>query len=406
MAFLSSCSCGSAGARGAHKQQQKLQQRQRRQQLQQQKLQQHQPLQPQLQQYQSSPNFSGGKFTYPVPTPVDYSPKALLSILKAMLKPNPGIRPRTPLPVQAVNAAQLQADHTASQIFWLGHSTLLVRLSGKTLLIDPVFSPYSSPFRFGGKRYSDSLPITMEQLPYIDTVLISHDHYDHLDRHSIRQLKDKVGRFHVPLGVGQHLERWGVPPQRIAELDWWEEAEWAGIQLACTPARHNSGRGLRGQNTTLWCSWRIADGQINLFYSGDSGYGPHFAEIGQTYGPFDIAMIESGQYDEHGWWPYHMLPEQTVQASQDVRARQLLPVHWGAFTLSRHTWAEPIERVLQAAERSGVAVVTPQLGEPVGLGLGVDHPASGPIPGATDKGLDVGTGHAALPQARWWRAFV
>lgn len=334
------------------------------------------------QRYQNSRNFSGGKFTYPVPANLDYSPKALLSVLMDLLKPATGIRPQNSLPVQTVTAAQLQADEAAPSISWLGHSTLLIRLSGKTLLIDPVFSPYSSPLRFGGKRYSSTLPITLEQLPYIDTVLISHDHYDHLDRHSIRKLKDKVGRFHVPLGVGLHLERWGVDPRQITELDWWEEAEWAGIQLACTPARHNSGRGLWGHNKTLWCSWRIADRQHNLFYSGDSGYGPHFAAIGDTYGPFDIAMIECGQYDEKGWWPYHMLPEQTVQASLDVQARQLLPVHWGAFTLSRHKWEEPVERLLQTAERCSVAVVTPRIGESVELDT------------------------AQMPKARWWRAFV
>lgn len=318
--------------------------------------------------YLTSKNFVNGRFKYPVETPVDYSVKALLPILRQYIKGNPRARPKEILPVQRIVTPLSKEDVNKAAVTWLGHSTSLIQLEGQLILLDPIFEPYSSPFRFGGRRYSEQLPIEIEDLPQIDAVLISHDHYDHLDYRSIRRLNDKVRTFHVPLGVGSHLERWGVAPEKIVELDWWKEAGFEGLKFRCTPAKHSSGRGVSKQNTTLWCSWIIEGKHTKIFYSGDSGYGPHFKEIGNHYGPFDLTLIEAGQYDNSGWWPLHMLPEETVQAHIELQGNLLLPVHWGAFTLAFHDWDEPIKRVLKAAAERNVVIAVPRIGENVEIG--------------------------------------
>ena len=227
------------------------------------------------------------------------------------------------------------------------------------------------------KRYNRNLAITPEKLPPIAAVLISHDHYDHLDYQTIRKIKDKVGHFYVPLGVGVHLRHWGVAPARITEMNWGDSAKLPGLTLHCTPSRHFSGRGLTNRNSTLWCSWVMQTATKRVFYTGDGGYGPHFAAIGAAYGPFDLALVECGQYNE-GWAEIHMRPEQSVQAARDVRATVMLPVHWGAFTEALHPWNEPVKRATAEAARLGQVITTPHLGEPVTLG-------------------------AALPKEQWWK---
>ena len=203
--------------------------------------------------------------------------------------------------------------------------------------------------------------------PELDVVIISHDHYDHLDYNTITQLKEKTKLFCVPLGVGEHLRHWGVEPDRIKEFDWWEgEMVLPGIDLTCTPARHFSGRGLRS-NKTLWASFVLKTGGYTIFIGGDSGYDDAFKAIGEQFGPFDIAMLECGQYDTQ--WPnIHMMPEQAVQASIDLKAKVFLPVHWAKFTLALHPWKDPIQRVLKHAETLNAKVTTPQIGEPIYLG--------------------------------------
>jgi L-ascorbate metabolism protein UlaG (beta-lactamase superfamily) len=218
-------------------------------------------------------------------------------------------------------------------------------------------------------RYNPALPITPEQLPPIAAVLISHDHYDHLDYHTIRRIKSKVGRFFVPLGIGPHLRRWGVAPERITEMNWGDEAQLAGLTVTCTPSRHFSGRGLTNRNSTLWASWVLKSATKRVFYSGDGGYGPHFADIGKAHGPFDLALMECGQYDPN-WSQIHMMPEQSVQGARDVQAAVMLPVHWGAFTEAHHAWNDPIERATAAAMRLHQPLATPRLGETVTLGAG------------------------------------
>ena len=196
---------------------------------------------------------------------------------------------------------------------------------------------------------------------------MSHDHYDHLDYETIQKLKDKVGVYFTPLGLGNHLIEWGVNKERINELNWWDSIDFDGIKLICTPARHFSGRGLFDRATTLWCSWVIEGKKDNVFFSGDSGYDTHFKEIGEKYGPFDISLMECGQYNED-WKLLHMMPEETVQAALDLKSKLTMPIHWGGFTLAFHDWTDPIERVVNKAKKLNMPITTPKIGEPVIIG--------------------------------------
>ncbi|MCD9022125.1 MBL fold metallo-hydrolase [Cohnella silvisoli] len=313
-----------------------------------------------------SPNRSKGKFVNQIPTPMDMNLRSTIKVLFQFIKGNPKGKPITP--IQAVPLPRHLIETKGNKqptATWFGHSAILLQLDGKTLFIDPMLGKSPSPFPlFGGRRYSKQLPIEIEDLPSIDAVLLSHDHYDHLDYGSIKKMKNKVGHFFVPLGVGAHLIRWGVDPAKITEHDWWDEFEFAGLTLASAPARHFSGRNVGDRDTTLWCSWVIMGEQAKVFFSGDSGYGPHFAEIGEKYGPFDLTFIECGQYDER-WSAIHMLPEETVQANLDVGGKVMIPIHWGAFTLALHDWTDPVERATKAAKERKTNLSTPRIGETV-----------------------------------------
>ncbi|NHN34460.1 MBL fold metallo-hydrolase [Paenibacillus agricola] len=293
------------------------------------------------------------------------APGTSLSLFRDMAKGIPNDKPIKPISMNAIDIELFKAGQ--SQVIWFGHSAFLVKLGNKTLLLDPMFGKAPTPFPwFGNKRYSKQLPIDIDLLPAIDAVLLSHDHYDHLDYGSIQKLKHKVGRFYVPNGVGRHLRRWGIDPEKIHEFNWWEEAEFEGLNLACTPAIHFSGRYLLDNNSTLWCSWVIAHAEGKLFFSGDSGYGPHFKAIGEKYGPFNLTLMECGQYDNR-WAAIHMLPEETVQAQLDVKGEMMIPIHWGAFKLAFHAWTDPIERISKAAQERGVAIASPRIGETVSI---------------------------------------
>lgn len=324
------------------------------------------PFQRQTRVYKSSPNYRRGRFVNTKPARGKASGSIIFCILKGRVKNRSQLRPPRPLKVDRLNRSYLSDQR--SQVIWLGHSTLLLRIAGQLLLLDPMLGPIASPLPpLGSHRYTKKLPVNIDNLPFIDAVLVSHDHYDHLDYGTIRKLRNRVGQFFVPLGVGRHLERWGIPSAKIKECNWWDEVECGPLRLACTPARHFSGRTITGRNSTLWCSWVINGPEARVFFSGDGGYGPHFKEIGDKYGPFDLTLMECGQYDRL-WAAIHMTPEQTVQAHMDLRGQVLLPIHWAAFTLALHSWTEPIQRVTRAATRQNQQVTTPRIGQPVFLG--------------------------------------
>lgn len=262
----------------------------------------------------------------------------------------------------------LQSLSEKPNLVWFGHSSFLISVDGKKILSDPVFSERPSPVQYAGsKAFPGTMVYNTNDFPDLDVIVISHDHYDHLDYNTIKALAPRTKMFAVPLGVGQHLLYWGVPKEKIREFDWWEAAQvFPGIDLTCTPARHFSGRGF-SRNKTLWASFVLKTGGLTIFIGGDSGYDQSFKKIGEAFGPFDIAMLECGQYDAQ--WPWiHMKPEQTVQASLDLKAKVLLPVHWGKFTLALHPWRDPIRRATKEAVRLNVRVTTPLIGEPIFFG--------------------------------------
>jgi L-ascorbate metabolism protein UlaG (beta-lactamase superfamily) len=232
-------------------------------------------------------------------------------------------------------------------------------------LTDPIFSERAGPYSFLGPRRFAPPPLAVEELPLIDAVVISHDHYDHLDHRTIQKLAAaRAVRFLVPLGVRAHLQYWGVPAERIVELDWWETFSLGGVTVTATPARHASGRMLLDDDAKLWAGWAFAGPAHKVYYSGDTGLFPGLADIGERLGPFDLTMIEVGQYGK-AWPDWHAGPEQAVEAHRMVRGKVMLPVHWGTFQLAYHGWTEPIERTLVAATEKGVTLIVPKLGESV-----------------------------------------
>ncbi|WII71052.1 MBL fold metallo-hydrolase [Bdellovibrio sp. 22V] len=252
------------------------------------------------------------------------------------------------------------------KFIWFGHSTLLFNLDGKIILVDPVFSDYAFSLDIFVKRFQ-APALSLSELPHIDLILISHDHYDHLDEKTIKHFVDKKTRFLTPTGVGDELVEWGVSRERITELGWDESTTEFGIKFTATPAQHFSGRSLFSKNQTLWASWVIQSQNDKIFYSGDSGYAEHFRAIGEQYGPFDITFIENGQYNER-WLDVHMLPEETIQAHIDLKGKVFVPVHWGMFALALHPWTEPVERTYALAKEKGIPYLSPLLGQTVLLG--------------------------------------
>ncbi|WP_189168339.1 MBL fold metallo-hydrolase [Pilimelia anulata] len=280
-------------------------------------------------------------------------------------------RPAKPVPLVRERPATEPGD---LRLTWLGHASTLVELDGAAVLLDPIWSDRCSPVAGVGPRRLHAVPMEIAALPELAAILISHDHYDHLDMRTIRRLTAaQSAPFVVPLGVGAHLERWGVPADRIVELDWDEEHAAGGLRLVATPAQHFSGRTLT-RNRTLWSGWAVIGERRRVFYTGDTGYFPGFADIGAAYGPFDATLMQIGAYGD-SWPDIHMTPEEAVAAHRDVRGELLIPVHWGTFTLAFHAWSEPIDRLLAAAEHEQVAVAVPRPGEAVDITapVALDH---------------------------------
>lgn len=319
--------------------------------------------------FSKSKHYKDGKFLNNGGVKIEMSLKDSFKAMWILFKSNSKAEPNKNIDVQKVDSISIANYNSKTRFIWFGHSTFLLQTKGKNLLIDPMFGDVPAPNPLlGNKRFSNELPIEIEKLPSIDAVLITHDHYDHLDYESIQKLKDKVKLFFTPLGIGIHLLKWGVEKERIIELDWWQEIKFDDLTIRCTPAQHFSGRGISDREKTLWCSWIIESDDENLFFSGDSGYASHFKEIGEQYGPFDFAFMECGQYNN--LWPLvHMLPEETAQAGLDIKAKKMMPIHWGAFKLASHSWTEPVERISKKAKELNVDLVIPKIGEIIEIGL-------------------------------------
>jgi L-ascorbate metabolism protein UlaG (beta-lactamase superfamily) len=328
-----------------------------------------------LERIRKSVQYREGVFQNILDTPLMVKDLSYFNLLVEYLKDDPQRSPKIKIPAEKTDLHSIPATYPV--IIWFGHSSYLILINGQRILIDPVFSNNPSPISWLGKKaFEGTSTFQVSDLPPIDLVIITHDHYDHLDYATIKQLKGKVKQFCTSLGVGAHLEYWGVPEDKILELDWWETSQLSyELEITATPSRHFSGRGFK-RNQTLWSSFVLKSLNHTIFCGGDSGYDEAFKTIGEKFGPFDIAILDCAQYDDR--WPgVHMVPEQTVQAAIDLNAKVLLPVHWGRFALAYHPWTEPITRLLTSAKMFNVTVTTPKPGELIIL----DH---------------------QLPKSKWW----
>ncbi len=316
-----------------------------------------------LKRIENSPNFKNGSFQNLEETKLIADDASYFNMITKFFGTDSLREPVMALPVIKTDLKSIPEEKPT--LIWFGHSSYLISIGGKKILVDPVFSLRASPFQYAGsKSYPGTMVYSPEDFPDLDLVIISHDHYDHLDYNTIAKLKSKTKLFCVPLGVGEHLSRWGLEASQMREFDWWEgDVVIPGIELTATPARHFSGRGFQ-RNKTLWTSFVLKLHGYSIFIGGDSGYDSSFKTIGEKFGPFDIAMLECGQYDKQ-WPDIHMMPEETVQASIDLGAKIFLPVHWAKFTLALHPWKEPIRRAVKHADALNVKVTTPIIGEPL-----------------------------------------
>jgi L-ascorbate metabolism protein UlaG (beta-lactamase superfamily) len=309
---------------------------------------------------EASPEWQGDRFVNAQAMWTDFGQSMV-----RLLSPSPHTEPEGPLPVVTDTALRLRSPPgTGLRVTWFGHSSSLVEIDGVNVLLDPIWSERPSPVPWAGPARWFSAPLGLTELPRVDAVLISHDHYDHLDRNTVRALIPTKARFVVPLGVGAHLEKFGVPEAQISELDWWQETSVGPLRVTATPSRHASGRINPQRDETLWAGYAMVSPAHRVWYSGDTGFHNALTDIGERLGPFDVTLIESGQYD--AMWPdWHIGPELAVLAHQKVRGKVMIPVHWALFKLANHSWTEPGERVLAAARCYGVNALFPRPGEPV-----------------------------------------
>lgn len=316
-----------------------------------------------LERIQQSPQFKKGKFQNRNHTP-QITQSLYVALYDYFFNKSKESKPKEAIPSKMIDWKQLSNDQPS--LVWLGHSSYFLKVDGKNILVDPVLSGGASPIPGSGKAFKGTDVTTAEDLPDIDYLFISHDHYDHMDYTTLIKLKDKVAKVIVGLGVGSHLEHWGYQPEQIIEKDWWETVDLGeGFSVVVTPARHFSGRSIWSANT-LWASYVLQTPSKKLYLGGDSGYDVHFKEIGDQFGPFDLAVLENGQYDL-SWKYIHMMPEEVIQAAWDLKAKVLLPVHSSKFVLANHSWYEPLERVSRKALQREQPIITPLIGEVVNL---------------------------------------
>jgi L-ascorbate metabolism protein UlaG (beta-lactamase superfamily) len=308
---------------------------------------------------EQSPEWHGDQFQNPQPMFSNLR-GGILQIFES----KPGEEPDRPVPTVDSSAVYKTPPATGLRVTWFGHSSMLLEIDGVNVVVDPFWSERTSPFGWLGPKRWYPPPVPMDHLPRVDVVVISHDHYDHLDRASVQALYERGARFIVPLGIASHLVGWGIPNDRITQLDWWQEARVGALTIVSTPSRHASGRLSARSDQTLWTGYALVGPHHRVFYSGDTGLNDSFPDVGEKYGPFDVSFIEAGQYDAQ-WPDWHLGPEQAVLVHQEVRARTLIPVHWGLVKLAHHAWTEPPERILAAARCAHVDVLIPEPGQAV-----------------------------------------
>jgi len=322
----------------------------------------------QLETYKQSEHWDGKKFVNLVDTSMNIKLQTLPWLLKKQFTDTHLRRPQKPLPVVPFDRETFASSPEKPKFIWYGHSNLLLQINGKNILIDPMFGSDASPIGpVSSRRFSENTLDIIDELPKIDAILLTHDHYDHLDYKSFKRLRNKVNTYFVSLGLARHLERWNLPAAQITEFDWWQEITFEGINLTFTPSRHFSGRGLTDRAKCLWGGWVFQTAKHRIFWSGDGGYGEHFKEIGQKFGPFDWAFMECGQYNEN-WHQIHLFPEESVQAAIDAGAQISIPVHWGGFSLAHHTWQDPVKRFVDEARKQKHRICTPRIGQIIRMG--------------------------------------
>lgn len=312
--------------------------------------------------YEQSPNWQSGKFQNLLETKMDFSFHSLPKLLYKQFFETKNREPEERIAIESFHIEDFLKESDEPKFIWYEHSVVLMRWMNKTILIDPMLGPNAAPISpIATKRFSDNTLDLIDQFPHIDLLLMTHDHYDHLDLASITKLMPKTSQWFVALGVGRHLESWGVKSEDIKEFDWWDKTTFEGIEFTFTPSRHFSGRGLSDRAKSLWGGWSMISDDHKIYWSGDGGYGPHFKEIGEKLGPFDFGFMECGQYNEN-WHLIHMYPEESVEAAKDVGVKRALPVHWCGFALAQHHWKDPIERFVAEAEKQELEILTPKPG--------------------------------------------
>ena len=314
-----------------------------------------------------SPNFDGKKFINPVETSKDWK---FFPVLKSWLFGKEDRKPERELPFHKLDSSTFDVDFKQGlRIIWMGHSSVLVEIEGCRILIDPVWSERCSPSNLIGPKRFHPVPISLKKLPKLDAVLISHDHYDHLEKAAVTELSKSGVHFFMPLGVGAHFEKWNIKVSQLTEMDWWDVVRLKDgiLKIVATPARHFSGRNpFRGSDSTFWVSWVIIGIKHRVFFSGDTGYFSGLKEIGDKFGPFDFTLIKIGAYGKY-WPDMHLNPEETVVAHQDLRGRILLPIHWGTYNLAFHNWYDPPERLIKALQNKDLKCVIPIPGQIVSV---------------------------------------